>query len=546
MIQLRSVTYTYPNRESPALDAVDLVVEAGEFVVVTGPSGSGKSTALRTINGLVPHFSGGAISGEVLVNDLQVIQDGPQVISRHVGFVSQNPEAQTILEKVEPEIAFALENAAVPWLEMHERVEEAMARLGLTSLRSRAITTLSGGERQRVAIASALALRPKILVLDEPTSQLDPKSAAEVLHILRDLNRDLGLTIVLAEHRLERVLPYADTMAYFENGRVLAHDTVRRTLAYISQPPPLVDLARRQNWDPVPLTLDEAQKLIPAQATRPAEQQNPDKGGPSSPLDLADPILQTRGLTFSYTNHVLALDKVDLALHRGEVLAIMGQNGSGKSTLLRCIIGLLDPSAGDVLLNGESVLEHDTVALARRIAYLPQYPDDLLYAETVHQELEITLDNHEIVSEERIEAALDDLGLAGLEEAYPRDLSTGQRQRVALGAITVSQPEILLLDEPTRGQDGQIKQQLVSIWKRWKDSGMGLIVVTHDVELAVQLADRVLILAEGKIEAYGSLVEVLSSSATFAPEIARLFPGSGWLTVGDAVDGLARMQRDRQ
>lgn len=544
MIQLRSVTYSYPNRETPALDGVDLLIETGEFVVVAGPSGSGKSTALRTINGLVPHFSGGKISGEVLVNDLQVIQVGPQVLSRHVGFVSQNPEAQTILEKVEPEIAFALENAAVPWLEMHERVGDAMARLGLTSLRKRAIITLSGGERQRVAIASALALRPDILVLDEPTSQLDPQSAAEVLHILRDLNHDLGLTIVLAEHRLERVLPYADKMVYFENGRVVAHDTVRRTLAYIPQPPPIIDLARRRNWDPVPLTMDEAQKMIPARVTGRLDEQTSEEITPPESEDRSDPILQTKDLTFAYNSQVLALEGVDLSLHRGEILAIMGQNGSGKSTLLRCIIGLLEPSAGDVLLNGRSVLGRDTVELARRIAYLPQYPDDLLYAETVQQELEITLGNHEILSNERIETTLNNLGLAGLEDAYPRDLSTGQRQRVALGAITVSQPEILLLDEPTRGQDGQIKQQLASIWNRWKAAGMGLIVVTHDVELAVQLADRVLILAEGKIEAYGPPAEVMANSETFAPEIARLFPGSGWLTVEDAADGLAKIHSD--
>lgn len=546
LIHLQSVTYTYPNRDTPALDSVDLSIEPGEFVLVSGPSGSGKSTVLRTINGLVPHFSGGVISGDIVVKDLPVIQAGPEIVSRHVGFVSQNPEAQAVLEKVEPEIAFALENAAVPRMEMHKRVNEVLDLLRLGALRSRAITTLSGGERQRVAIACALALKPEILVLDEPTSQLDPQSAGEVLQVLHDLNHKLGLTIVLAEHRLERVLPYADRLAYFEDGRLIAHDTVRRVLVHIPQLPPMVDLAKKLNWDPIPLTLGEAKMHVPAQAVEGKGGEAVEESGASLDSHHTDFLLKTQDLSFAYNREGLTLDRVDLHLQRGEILVVMGPNGSGKSTLLRCIVGLLQPSGGDVLLEGRSVLDLDTVDLARQIAYLPQYPDDLLFAETVYQELGITLQNHNNYSESRIDTALENLGLAGLEDDYPRDLSTGQRQRVALGAITITQPDILLLDEPTRGQDGQIKRQLMQIWQRWKAEGMALIVVTHDVELAVQLADRVMIMAEGKIETSGSVESVLANSPTFAPEIARLFPGSGWLTVDDAFDGLSKMQTERK
>ncbi|MFL7840452.1 MAG: ABC transporter ATP-binding protein [Candidatus Promineifilaceae bacterium] len=537
IIQLRSVTYTYPNRRIPALHAVNLDVKEGEFVLVTGPSGSGKSTMLRTLNGLVPHFSGGEISGDIVVKGVNVIEAGPQVLSNHVGFVAQNPEAQTILETVEPEIAFALENAAVPRVEMHKRVQDVLDYLDLIPLRSRPIISLSGGERQRVAIACALALQPDILVLDEPTSQLDPQAAAELLKMLQDLNRDLGLTIVLAEHRLERTLPFVDSLAYFEDGRLVSHDSVRRALVHIPQVPPLIELARNLKWEPAPLTISEAAEYLP-------EKRGWDIMEPATAeIDSSDEtILQVEGLRYSYNQKVLALDGIDFQLHKGEILAVMGANGSGKSTLLRCIIGLLQPLSGDVLLKGRSVLGQETVDLTRRIAYLPQYPDDLLFAETVRQELEITLDNHEIFAPDRVDTTLQKLSLAPFADYYPRDLSTGQRQRTALGAITVAQPDILLLDEPTRGQDGLIKSQLLKIWQRWKSEGMGLIIVSHDVELVAQLADRVMILADGKIEAVGSAESVLSDSSLFAPQIARLFPGSGWLTVEDALNGLAKVQ----
>ena len=538
LIRLRSVTYSYPNREKPALQSVDLSIAAGEFLLVTGQSGSGKSTMLRTLNGLVPHFSGGAISGDIIVRDLPVVEVGPTVMSKYVGFVSQNPEAQTILEKVEPEIAFAMENAAVSAPEMHKRVADVLDQLNLTALRSRSIATLSGGERQRVSIASALVLKPEILVLDEPTSQLDPQSAAELLHLLRDLNNNLGLTIVLAEHRLDRVLSFADRLAYFENGRLIAHESVRKSLVHIPQLPPMIELAKHQAWDPIPLNLEEARRHIVSLPPLDLPQQADVLPADTDVL----PLLELHDITYSYTPKRPALDRVSLELRPGEVLAIVGANGSGKSTLLRCIVGLLQPASGDIIFDGRSLLGHDTAELARQIAYLPQYPDDLLFAESVYQELEITLRNHDLYSEDRIETALAGLNLVEYAGDYPRDLSTGQRQRVALGAITVTRPQLLLLDEPTRGQDAQIKQQLLSIWRDWKEEGMGVIIVTHDVELSVQLADRVLILSEGKIESSGPIRSVLAKAPAFAPQVARLFPGSGWLTVDDAVSGLQKIQ----
>ena len=238
---------------------------AGDFVLVTGASGSGKSTLLRCLNGLVPHFSGGVIGGRVTVNGLDVVARGPHALSRHVGFVLQNPEAQAVLEQVEAEIAFGLENAAVPPAEMRLRLEEVLDLLGLTALRDRPLVSLSGGERQRVAIAAVLALRPQILALDEPTSQLDPQSAEEVLQTLVRLNEDLGLTIVLAEHRLERVLPYADRLVYLEDGRMVVDGPVREAIRQTPLAPPLVQLGRALGWQPLPLTVKEGRRFVQAQ-----------------------------------------------------------------------------------------------------------------------------------------------------------------------------------------------------------------------------------------------------------------------------------------
>ena len=538
MISLRSVTYHYPNRKLPALDGVNLDIRSGEFALIAGDSGSGKSTLLRTMNGLVPHFSGGRIGGTVIVAGHDAVEAGPQLLSRYAGFVAQVPEDQSLMEIVEAEVAFALENAAVPRSQMVERVDEALELVGLKQLRQRRIATLSGGERQRVAIASALALKPTILILDEPTSQLDPETAETILKTLRMLQKDHGLTVVLAEHRLERVLPLADSIAYMENGRVLAHGTAREVIAHLPVLPPVTSLARRLDWRPLPLSVEEARAFL---AERMSDDREDRLIAPPESMNqraCADTLLQTVGLHFSYDKDQWAIEDINLCLDRGEILAIVGSNGSGKSTLLKAIVALIKPDRGDILRNGRSIAGQKTVELAKTIAYLPQNPDDLLFAETVRHEFEITLQNHNLSTDRRVEETLAELALAEFAEHYPRDLSTGQRQRVALGAITITWPEIVLLDEPTRGLDGQMKDQLIAIWRGWKAAGVGIIVVTHDVELAAQVADHVIILDRGKVVESGSARAVLGRQSAVTPQIARLFPGRGWLTTQDALNGL--------
>jgi len=353
MIRFEQVTFTYPGAASPALRQVSLEIPAGALCLVAGASGSGKSTLLRCINGLVPHFSGGRLEGTLRVDGLDPVRLSPQGMSRYVGFVFQDPEAQFVVDTVEDEVAFALENAALPAAEMQARVDETLALLELLPLRSRRLETLSGGERQRVAVAAALALRPQVLVLDEPTSQLHPQAAEEVLQALLRLNREMGLTVVLAEHRLERILPFASQMVYLEAGRPGAlSGAPRAVLGQSALMPPVAALGKALGWQPLPLTVEEARRHLEAHPIpAPAAPPRP-YAAPQSP-----PFIQASGLEFAYGSQPV-LRGVDLALYPGEIAVLMGPNGAGKSTLLRLLVGLARPSRGRITVAGQEISRH--------------------------------------------------------------------------------------------------------------------------------------------------------------------------------------------
>lgn len=533
MIEFNHVSYTYPDAARPALHDISFQLQAGEFVLLAGRSGAGKSTLLRCLNGLAPHFSGGTLAGTITVNGFNPVLAGPQLMSRHVGFVFQDPESQFVLDHVEDELAFALENAAMPAVEMRVRVEEVLDLLDLAPLRERRLETLSGGERQRVAIAAALAFRPQVLVLDEPTSQLDPQSAEEVLHALARLNSDLGLTVILAEHRLERVLPFVDRLLYLPGDKAPVQiGPPREVLARIDLVPPLVALARRLKWEPLPLTIKEGLRFSRNGPGIPAPTP-PNVAGEPPP---AEPYLQVQRLEVAYAGRPV-LRNVSLTVSPGEIVTLMGRNGAGKSTLLKCITGLVRPNRGRIQVAGQDVTTAEVAQICRHVGYLPQDPNALLFAETVQEELLLTLRNHQPAGPANgrlfSETLLARLGLSAKSKAYPRDLSAGERQRVALGAVTVTRPGALLLDEPTRGLDYLAKQQLIELLQQWREEGMAILLVTHDVELAAALANRVILLSQGEIIAGGRPQEILGTSPFFAPQVARLFPGTGWLTVQD-------------
>lgn len=530
-IALDGVSFRYPEAQAAILEQVSWSLPEGSFAVVAGRSGSGKSTLLRCLNGLVPHFSGGHFGGSVMVDGYDTRQYGPRALSRSVGFVFQDPDSQFITGHVEDEIAFGMEQLGVPHVTMRKRVEEVLDLVGIALLRSRTVDELSGGERQRVAVAAALALQPRILVLDEPTSQLDPWGAEDVLMGLVRLNDDLGLTIVLAEHRLERVVGHADRMFVIDQGREWLDGSPRAVMAAVdpTMAPPVVRLGRSLDWEPLPLTVKEGRAAVRA------EERIPRSPGADRPRPAVPPVIDAAGVSLTYGRRTVLRD-LDLDIRPGEIVALMGRNGSGKTTLLRAMMGLHPIEHGKIVTGGLDVATTEPSTLGRFVGFLPQRATSLLFHESVEAELAYTL-RQRGASWDDAEWVIDGLALDAFLERNPRDLSAGEQERVALAAVLVGSPTILLLDEPTRGMDYAQKERLSVLLERLRERGTAIVLATHDVELVAGLATRVVLLGDQGIVAEGSPRQTLSGSLTFATQVNKLY-GDGFLTVADVVDGL--------
>jgi energy-coupling factor transport system ATP-binding protein len=520
-LRYERVGYAYPDGVT-ALDAVDLDIDAGDIALVVGASGSGKSTLLRAANGLVPHSSGGRFAGDVVVGGRSTRTHRPRELADLVGFVHQDPEAQFVVDHVETDLAFVLENLGTDQQAMRRRVEEVLDALAIAHLRDRSPATLSGGERQRCAIAGALASAPAVLVLDEPTSQLDPQGADDVLAALARLNADLGTTILIAEHRLERAAPLAHRAVVVERGRIAADGEPGRVVAGYDGAPPVTQLGRLLGWDPLPLTVREARARA-AGEPRPAPTAPPATGAEPGPV-----VLRARGLACAIGGRRV-LTNIELDLARGDVLALLGRNGSGKTTLLRTLAGLLAADAGTV----------DAFDGAR-VAYVPQDPNTLLFAPTVADELTATLRLLGRRDPAAVEEWLDRLDLAAARDRHPRSLSGGERQRVAIAAVAVGGAPVLLLDEPTRGMDARSRAALEAAVHAHREAGGAVVLATHDVELAARCATRVVVLGDGDVVAHGPARDVLAGSL-FAPQVLRVLPP--FLTVAEVEHALAKDAR---
>jgi energy-coupling factor transport system ATP-binding protein len=482
---------------------------------------AGKSTFLRAANGLVPHFTGGTFAGRVLTAGRDTMAHAPRRLADVIGFVPQDPAASFVLDRVEDEIAYGMENLGVDPAHMRRRVEEMLDLLDIEPLRRRSVRDLSGGERQRVAIAAALGAGPRILVLDEPTSQLDPQAAEHVIAALQRLVHDQGLTVLLAEHRLERVAGAVDVALGFDAGRVAfgaPADVIRR----LALGPPVARLGRLMGWDPVPLTVRDARRRVGTPPPAPAHRTATPTPG--------EPIVEIRGLTATH-GRLTALRRVDLCVGAGEVVAVMGRNGAGKTTLLRAIAGVHTPAGGTVRVGGRQPQPGIDAALC------PQEPEAVLFADTVADEVRITLKARGL-DRAGVEPALAALGIADLASAHPRDLSAGQRLLVATAATSAGRAPVLLLDEPTRGLDPDAKDRLGRFLRAHADAGGAALFATHDVELAAAFATRVLMLAGGEAIADGDPATVLGDSHVFAPQMTRAF-GPGWLTPEQVAGALA-------
>ncbi|MEL5955358.1 ATP-binding cassette domain-containing protein [Streptomyces sp. CLV115] len=559
MIRFEQVSVRYEGTGRPTLSGVDLTVPEGELVLLVGPSGVGKSTLLGAVSGLVPHFTGGTLSGRVTVDGRDTRTHKPRELADLVGTVGQDPLSHFVTDTVEDELAYGMESLGLAPDVMRRRVEETLDLLGLAELRDRPIATLSGGQQQRVAIGSVLTPHPKVLVLDEPTSALDPAAAEDVLAVLQRLVHDLGTTVLMAEHRLERVVQYADRVVLLPSpGAAPVVGAPADVMAVSPVRPPVVALGRLAGWEPLPLSVRDARRRAADLRERLASGRPPAPVPPAAPpLSPVAPSPVRRGVLDRLLGRgarsaavpepaadatarverlgvrrgrVEALRRVTLTVAPGETVALMGRNGAGKSTLLATLVGMVEPTSGTVLVGGRTPHRTQPREMVRRVGLVPQEPRDLLYADSVAAEC-AAADGDAGAAPGSCRALVSELLPDVPDDTHPRDLSEGQRLALALAVVLTARPPLLLLDEPTRGLDYAAKARLVTVLGGLAAQGHAIVLATHDVELAAELAHRVVILADGEVVADGETRQVVVSSPAFAPQTSKILAPQKWLTV---------------
>ncbi len=513
-IELMNFGFKYANTDKFALRALDLKIESGEFVLIVGRSGSGKSTFLRAINSLIPNFYGGEYLGKILVGGKNPACTPTRDMARVVGTVLQDPENQILMSTVEREIAFGLENAGLQEETITRRVEEALDLLDIADIRKRKIVSLSGGEKQKVAIAAAMARHPRILVLDEPTSQLDPKSAESILAIVRRLNEDLGLTVLLVEHRVKNTMHLADRILVFDNARVIGDGEPRLIAEQLDFDalgigyPPVARVAKYQGLRHIPLTVKEAQKHLHVELDKLRITEKARKHGKTA--------IEAKNLKFSYNKRAV-INNLSFKLYENEVFGIIGRNGSGKSTLAKLIAGIIKPVRGKIIYK----VPKDEIGLVF------QNPNLHIIGNSVLEDIAYTLrakGKKDVESKSR--KVMKYLGIEHLAARNPMDLSGGEKLLFAMATVLVFNPKILILDEPTRGLSWNMKKKLVALVRDYAEHGT-VILISHDIELMARLADRVALMSQGKFALVGRRRDMLTSTLTFSTQLNKLAQRSG-------------------
>ncbi|MDR7255386.1 energy-coupling factor transport system ATP-binding protein [Nocardioides sp. BE266] len=530
MIELRGIGFRYDRHE--VLRDVDLTLEEGELVLVSGRTGVGKSTLLGVVTGLVPRFTGGELTGDVLLDGTSIVEQPPRERAHLVGYVGQDPLAGFVTDTVEEELAYGMEQLGIAPETMRRRVEETLDLLGIADLRARDLRTLSGGQQQRVAIGAVLTTHPRVLVLDEPTSALDPTAAEDVLATITRLVHDLGLTVLLAEHRLERVVPFADRICLVTGDGGIRVDRPAVVLADSPVAPPLVELGRLAGWEPLPLTVRDARRHARSLPALTAPEQ--------IATDPGDAVLEGRGLTVVH-GATVAVREVDLTLRAGAVTVLMGRNGSGKSSLIWALQGSGKRRGGTLNIAGDDPASLSAAQRRTHVGLVPQTAADLLYLETVAEEC-AAADSGADVAPGTCRGLLDRLAPGIGADGHPRDLSEGQRLALALAIVLTARPPVVLLDEPTRGLDYAGKAELARIVADLASDGRAVLLATHDVEFAAHVADEVVVMAEGEVVSRGTPRRVLAESPSFAPQVTKVL-GPPWLVVEEVAAALVGAER---
>ncbi len=542
ILRVKDLEFRYRIDQPKILKGINLEIHEGEFVGVVGPTGGGKTTLCLTFNGSIPRIIKGILKGTVFINGFNIHKHSIKEISSFLGMVFQDPNYQLFCIDVESELAFGPENLGLSRDEIKHRIEESAKVVGISGLMSRFPGELSAGEKQRVAIASVLSMSPKVLVLDEPTSNLDPIGSFKIFRIVRALKKRKS-TIIMISHRLGFLAEFADRIIVIKDGHLTFDgkpvDIIQKEFDDPEQfinPPQICqifhELKRRgYSFSKCPTKFKEAlailRKYLSGKSLRPA---NYAKIYNESYNDL-QPIIKVRKLSHIFNNDIIALNNVDLDIYPGEFLAIIGKNGSGKTTLAKHLNGLLRPSSGVVFIKGRNISDMPLHEIAKEVGFIFQNPDNQIFESTVRKEIEFGLKNlglDDDLIRQRVDRILKDLGIYDLAERHPMALSTGQRHRVAVASILVMDPEIIILDEPIAGQDYRGRREIINIIKKLNESGRTVILISHDMELVGEYAKRVIVMNQGKIMLDGSPSDVfvheklLSKFGIAPPPVTRL------------------------
>ncbi|MEJ2485990.1 MAG: ABC transporter ATP-binding protein [Anaerolineales bacterium] len=536
-IEFNNVAFTYEGAIQPALQDINLTVSPGEIILITGPAGSGKTTLCSCINGLVPHYHEGELSGDVFVRQYNTRKSRVGGLASLVGMVFQDPESQLVTNSVADEVAFGPENFGVPRDEINLRLVEALKATRLEGYEDREPHSLSGGEQQACVIAAVFAMQPEIYVLDEPLANLDPEGKAQVMRVVVDIAKKRGKTLVLVEHALEEVLPLVDRVIVMDKGYIIQDGPVEKILAagdipYVFTRPPIIRLGEKYGITPLPLTSEVFySKFTSRYKLGKIEWINSQEDMPKN----SKPIIKIDEISFSYNKHDQtqrdALREVSLSITPGEMVAILGRNGSGKTTLIRHIIGLIQPDSGKVEVLDQDVATTPTHKLARHVGFCFQNPNHQIVSFNVRDEIIFGLKAHGIDPgeyDERIRKALEFVNMLDYIDSEVFDLGKGQKQRLALASVLSLEPEILIVDEPTTGQDPRMAQEIFEILQRLNESGTTVLIITHQIDYAAAFANRAVVLSEGKIKFDGRMNNLLSdkdlmkATSLEMPETTRL------------------------